>query len=30
MEVNYDQEGPVLWVMGQSFSVIGKEKVALA
>lgn len=25
-----DQEGPVLWVMGQSFNVIGKKKVAIA
>lgn len=25
-----DQEDPVLWVMGQSFNVIGKKKVAIA
>ena len=24
------KEGPVLWVMGQSFNVIGKKKVAIA
>ena len=25
-----DQEGPVLWVMGQSFRVTGKKKAAIA
>ena len=25
-----DQEGPVLWVMGQLFNVIVKKKVAIA
>ena len=24
------KEGPVLWVMGQSFNVIGKKKLAIA